>query len=185
MHSARGVSKCRRRRGRRGGSTFAEQQNFFHDCSDCCCCCLPSSDAASLFLSHPPLALSLCVFGLLFAFSPSQAKPSQAKATAADAFFSARNKIDPGKSRLEINLARPQRRQQAGRGWRRLCVWQVNQPKKSQEPSDSCLASPLLLPCPQPKYVLSLLAGNERWQNAISNAFPLRPLALPTHTHNN
>lgn len=148
--------------------------------------CLPRTR----HLSPPFISLSLSLFlpACLVCFSHfPQAMPSQAKCSRC--IFSARNKIDPGKSRLEINLARPA--QAAGGRWVVAVVWQVNQPKKSQEPGDSCLA-PLprlalasFLPClmrPQSKYVLSLLAGNERWQNAISNAFPLRPLALATHT---
>lgn len=103
--------------------------------------CLPRTR----HLSAPFLSLFLRVW---FAFRIFP-KPCQGKANAADAFFSARNKIDPGKSRLEINLTRPARA--AGGTWVGAVVWQVNQPKKSQEPSDSCLAPlprlALALPC--------------------------------------
>lgn len=173
MHSARGVSKCRRgSSGGRGVQRLQSNKTFFMTVPTAAVVvCLPRTRHLSL-LPLPCLCLSACL--VCFSHFP-QAKPSQAKANAADAFFWARNKIDPGKSRLEINLARPA--QAAGGTWAVVCVWQVNQPKKSQEPSDSCLAP---LPRPQPKYVLSFACRQRALAKCNIECIP--PATPPPHT---
>lgn len=134
-------------------------------------------------ISPPPsLSLFLCLSACLVCFSHfPQAKPSQAKANAADAFFWARNKIDPGKSRLEINLARPA--QAAGGTWAAaaavVCVCVASQSAQKVAGAKRLLSRPLAASSAKVRIILCLPATS-----AGKMQYRMQSPCDPSPTHN-
>lgn len=130
--------------------------------------------------SSPPPSPSLCLSACLVCFSHfPQAKPSQAKANAADAFFWARNKIDPGKSRLEINLARPGAGSGRDVGGGGGCVCVASQSAQKVAGAKRLLSRPLAASSAKVRIILCLPATS-----AGKMQYRMHSPCDPSPTHN-